>query len=46
MGSPTVFSGVRVTRSIVLCVFVDRWLCFCPFSFCHCVVCPSIYGFW
>ena len=19
---------------------------FCPFSFCHCVVCPSIYGLW
>jgi hypothetical protein len=26
--------------------FVDRCLSFCPFSFCHCVVCPSsIYGF-
>jgi hypothetical protein len=40
-----VFSGVRVTRSLVLCVcFVDRYLSFCPFSFGHCVVCPSIYG--
>ena len=40
--SPSVFSGVRVTRSLVLCVcFVDRcWSC-CTFSFCHCVVCPS-----
>ena len=29
----------------VLC-FVDRCLYFCPFSFGHCVVCPSsIYGF-
>ena len=30
-----------------LCVcFVDRCLSFCPFSFGHCVVCPSsIYGF-
>ena len=37
------FSGVPVTRSLVLCVcFVDR----CYFSFDHCVVCPSIYGFW
>jgi hypothetical protein len=35
-------SGVRVTRSLVLCVcFVDRCLSFCPFSFGHCVVCSS-----
>ena len=42
------FSGVRVTRSLVLCVcFVDRCLSFCPFSFGHCVVCSSsIYVFW
>ena len=41
-----VFSRVRVT--LVLCVcFVDRWLSFRPFSFGHCVVCPSsIYGLW
>ena len=41
------FSGVRVTRSLVLCVcFVDRCLPFCTFSFGHCAVCPSsIYGF-
>ncbi len=40
-------SGVRVTRSLVLCVcFVDRCLSFCIFSFGHCVVCSSpIYGF-
>jgi hypothetical protein len=25
---------------------VDRFLSFCPFSFGHCAVCPSIYGFW
>jgi hypothetical protein len=44
---PPVFSGVCVIRSLVLCVcFVDRCLSFCPFSFDHCVVCPSIYGFW
>ena len=42
-----VFSGVRVTRSLVLCVcFVDRCLSFYTFSFGHCVVCSSsIYGF-
>ena len=33
------FSGVRVTRSIVLCVcFVDRCLSFCTFSFGHNIV--------
>jgi hypothetical protein len=32
MSSPPVFSGVRVTRSLVLCVcFVDRCLSFCTF---------------
>ena len=37
--SPSVFSRVRVTRSLVLCVcFVDGCLSCCPFSF--------IYGFW
>ena len=42
-----VFSGIRVTRSLVLYVcFVDRCLSFCTFSFGHCVVCSSsIYGF-
>ena len=42
------FTGVRVTRSLALCVcFVDHCLSFCPFSSGHCVVCPSsIYGFW
>jgi hypothetical protein len=43
-----VFSGVRVTRSLVLCAcFVDRCLSFCMFSLGHCVICSSsIYGFW
>jgi len=44
-----VFSGVRVTRSLVVCVcFVDHWMSFCPFSFGHCVVVysSSINGFW
>ena len=47
MSSPPVFSGVRVTRSLVLCVcFLDRCLSFCIFSFGHCVFCcSSIYGF-
>jgi len=36
MSSPLVFSGVRVNRSLVLCVcFVDRCLSFCPISFGH-----------
>ena len=48
LSSPPVFNGVRVTRSLVLYVcFVDHHLSFCPFTFGHCVVCPSlIYGFW
>jgi hypothetical protein len=47
LSSPSVFSGVRVTRSLILCVcFVDRCLPFSLFSFGHCVVCSSsIYGF-
>ena len=47
LSSSPVFSGVRVTRSLVLCVcFVDRCLSLCTFSFGHCVVCSSsIYGF-
>ena len=46
LSSPPFFSGVCVTRSLVLCVcFVDNCLSCCPFSFGHCVVCPSIYGF-
>jgi hypothetical protein len=48
LNSPPVFSGVRVTRSLVLYeCFVDRCLSFCTFSFGHCVVySSSIYGFW
>ena len=45
--SPQVFSGIRVTRSIDLCVLCRCCLSFCTFSFGHCVVCShSIYGFW
>ena len=47
LSSPPLFSGVRVTRSLVYVCFVDRCLSFCAFSFGHCVVCSSsIYGFW
>ena len=48
LSSPPVFSGVRVTRSLVLYVcFVDRCLFFCTFTFVHCIVCSSlIYRFW
>jgi hypothetical protein len=46
LNSPPVFSGVRVTWSLVLYVcFVDRFV-LCTFSFGHCVVCSSIYRFW
>jgi hypothetical protein len=35
LSSPPVFSGVRITRSLVLYVcFVDCCLSFCPFSLC------------
>ena len=45
LSSTPVFSGVRVTRSLVLCAcFVDRCLSFCTFSFAHGVFCSSIYG--
>ena len=48
--SSPVFSGIRVTRSLILIVcvcFVDRCLSLCTFSFGLCVVCFfSIYGFW
>ena len=48
VSSSPVFSGVRVTLSLVICVcFVDRCLSFCTFSFGRCIVCPSsIYRFW
>ena len=48
LSPPLVFSGIHVTRSLVLCVcFVDHCLSFCLLCFGHCVVCSSlIYGFW
>jgi hypothetical protein len=45
LSSPQISEGVRVTRSLVLCL-IDRCVSFCTFSFYHCVVCSSIYGFW
>ena len=36
------FSGVRVVRSLVFCVFF-LWIIVCPFG--HCIVCSLIYGF-
>ena len=42
LGSPPVFSGVRVARSFVLCVIFCRLLfVLCPFSFGHCIFCHS-----
>ena len=47
LSSPPVFSGVRVTRSLILYVCsVDHCLSFCNFSFEHCVVCSPLYRFW
>ena len=48
LSSPAVFSGFRVTRSLVLYVcFVDRCLSLCTFSCGYCVVSSSsIYEFW
>jgi len=46
--APPVFSEVRVTRSLVLCVcFVDRCLSFCIFFLCQCIIYSSlIYQYW
>jgi len=30
----------------MLFVSFNSCLSLCPFYFCHCIVCPSIYGFW
>jgi len=48
LSSPPVFSGFRVNRSLVLCIyFVDRCFSFCTFSFDHYVVWSySIHRFW
>jgi len=45
LSSSSVFSGVRVARSLVFCVVIGRLLfvLLSFFSFCSGVVCPSIY---
>jgi hypothetical protein len=46
LSSPPGFSGVIVTRFLALCVCrVDRCFFLSNFSFGHCVVYSSIYGF-
>ena len=40
LSSPPVFSGVSVARSFV---FYVVFCIICPFSFDHCIDCPSIY---
>ena len=42
LSSRPIFSGVRVTRSLVLCSFVDLCLSFCTFSLGHYVVYSSM----
>ena len=48
LSSSQVFSEVRVTASLILCVsFPHRCLSFCPFCFGHCDVCSSsVYEWW
>jgi hypothetical protein len=49
LSSPPVFSGILVVRCLGFCVVFcsSSSLFFCPFSFSHCVLCPSlISGFW
>ena len=44
LSAPLIFTEVR---SLIFCVMFCRWLfVLCPFSFSHCIVCPSIYCFW
>ena len=45
MISLLVLSRVRVAQSLVFCVVICRslFVLFCPFSFGHCVVCPSVF---
>ena len=41
------FSGVSIAWSVVFCDLFCRspFFSFCPLSFGHCIICPSIYGF-
>ena len=45
ISSITEFGGIRVTRSLFLCIMRCRSLCV-PFPFGHCDVCYSIYRLW
>ena len=42
----SIFRGVRVAQCLVFCAVFSRSLPVCPFSFGHCIVCPSNYDFW
>jgi hypothetical protein len=45
LSSPPVFSGILVTRSLVLCVcFVDRFLSLCPFLSMGCLITPLVFS--
>jgi hypothetical protein len=49
IGAGTTYpSGARVFNGLGVAqfAFVDHCLSGCPFSSGHCIVCPSIYGFW
>ena len=40
------FNNKWAVRQMLCVCFVDRYFSFCPFSFVHCVICPSsINGF-
>ena len=43
---PVLVGSVLLDLYFSVCCFVDRWLSFCPFSVCRCIICSSlIYGF-
>ena len=46
LSSPTVLCGVNVAQYLVVCVVFCIVCSFVSFLFCHCIVCPSIYGLW
>jgi hypothetical protein len=49
MSSPLVFSGGAcwsIFSFLYRKCFLDHWLFLCPFSFGHCIICPSIYDSW
>jgi len=47
LGAPPLFCEVRFNK-LVFCVvlIVDHYFSFVPFTFGHCIVCPSIYDLW